>query len=67
MVEGANKWSGRGKEGRHINSLFYVDDGMLASLDPIWIQGDFSTLLGLFDSVGLKTNVRKTVRIVCYP
>ena len=38
---------------------------MVALSDPRWLQGDFSTLVGLFDRVGLKTNVRKIVRMVC--
>ena len=38
---------------------------MVPSLDPQWLQGYFSTLAGLFDRVGLKTNVDKTVGMVC--
>ena len=34
MVEGAGKQGKRRKEGRHQNSLFYTDDGMLAFSDP---------------------------------
>ena len=37
---------------------------MVALSEPRWIQGAFSTLLGLFDRVGLKTNVGKTVGMV---
>ena len=37
---------------------------MVFSLDPIWIQEAFSTLVGMFDIVGLKTNVEKTVGMV---
>ena len=37
---------------------------MVASPDPRWIQGAFNTLVGLFDIVGLRTNVGKTVSIV---
>ena len=37
---------------------------MVASSDPRWLQGAFNTLVGLIDRVGLRTNVRKTVRIV---
>ena len=40
---------------------------MVASYNPIWIQGDFCTLVGLFNRVGLKTNIRKTVIMVCLP
>ena len=65
MLEGVSKQGGRGQEGRHQNSQFYADDSMVASLDPGWLQGDFSTLVGIFDGVGLKTNVRKTIGMVC--
>ena len=40
---------------------------MVASLDPRWLQGAFNTLVGLFDRGGFRTNVRKTVGIVCHP
>ena len=33
-----------GQEGRHQAALFYADDGMVASLDPIWMQGAFNAL-----------------------
>ena len=35
--------------------------------DLRWLQGVFSTLVGLFDRVGLKTNVGNTVVMVCLP
>ena len=63
MVERAEERSGRGQEGRHQNSLLCVDDGMVASSDPRWIQGSFSTLFGLLNRVGLNTNVGKTERL----
>ena len=47
--------------------MFYADDGMVASLDPTWLQGAFNALIGLFDRVGLQNNVRNTVGIVCHP
>ena len=40
---------------------------MVTSLDPRWIQGVFNTLVGLFDRVGLRTNVGKTVGMICRP
>ena len=67
MVEGADEWNGCGQEGRHQNDLFYTDDRMVASLDPRWLQGVFSTLLGLLNRMGLKTNVSKTVGMVFRP
>ena len=57
----------RGKEVRHQASLFYADNGMVASSDPRWLQGDFNTLVSQFDRVGLQTNVRKTVGMVFCP
>ena len=57
----------RGKEGRHQAALFYSDNGMVASSEPHWLQGDFNTPVGLFVRVGLRTNVGKTVGMVCHP
>ena len=56
-----------GREGRHQAALFYADDGMVVSLDPAWLQGAFTALVGLFDRVGLQKNVGKTVSMVCHP
>ena len=56
-----------GRERRHQAALFYADDGMVASTDPRWLQWAFTILVGLFDRVGLKTNQRKTVSMVCRP
>ena len=67
MVEGAEERGESGQEGRHHNALFYADNGVVAFLDPQWLQGAFSTLVGLFDRVGLRTNVRTTVGMVCLP
>ena len=47
--------------------MFYADDGMVALLDPVWIQGAFNAQVGLFYRVGLQTNVGKTVGMVCHP
>ena len=40
---------------------------MIASSDPQWIQWAFTQLVGLFDRVGLDTNINKTVSITCRP
>ena len=64
VVEDVDERGKSGKEGRHQDSLFYADNGMVASLDPRWIQGAFSTLVGLFDRVGMQTNFGKTVDMV---
>ena len=67
MVEIVDEWIGHIKESRHQNALFYANDSMVTSLEPIWIQGAFITLVGLFDRVVLNTNVGKTVKIFCHP
>ena len=56
-----------GKEGRHHAALFYADNVMVALSDPCWLQGAFNTLVGLFYRVILRTNVGKTVGMVCHP
>ena len=55
------------QEGRHQAALFYAKDGMVASSDPVWIQGAFNALVSLFDRVRLKNIVRKTVIMVYHP
>ena len=40
---------------------------MLASSDPRWLQWAFNSLVGLFEHVGLRTNVGKTVSMTCRP
>ena len=62
--EGVEERGKRGQEGRHQNTLFFADDGMVASSDPRWLQGEFSSLVNLFDRVGLRTNVDKTFGMV---
>ena len=38
---------------------------MVASTDSVWLDAVFDTLTGIFHLVGLKTNVRKNMRMVC--
>ena len=47
-------------EGRFL----YANDGMVASTDLGWLQLAYDMLTGLFEQVGLWTNVRKTVGMV---
>ena len=67
VIAGVEERGERGKEGRHQASQFYSYDGIVASYDPLWIQGAFNTLVSLFDRVGLRTNVGKIVGMVCRP
>ena len=64
MVESVEDQRGHRQEGRHQNSLFYADDGMVASLESKWLQGAFSTLVGMFHRLGLKTNAGKMAVMV---
>ena len=56
-----------GREVRHQAALFYADNGMVVSSEPAWLQGAFTPPVGIFERVGLMTNVGKTVRMVCHP
>ena len=51
----------------HFLVVFYADDRMVGASDPAWLQGAFSALLDIFDRVGLRTNVDKTVSMDCHP
>ncbi len=46
---------------------FYVDDGLIASRDPVWLQESFDILIGLFERIGLFTNAAKTKVMTCIP
>ena len=37
-------------------SIFYADDGLVASKESAHLQGAFDSLTGLFNQVGLQTN-----------
>ena len=67
IVEEAEARAETEQEGRHQAALFYANDGMVVSSDPAWLQGTFTALVGIFDRVGLMTNVGKTVSMVCHP
>ena len=64
-LDKAKKRGERGKEGRYQASLFYADDGMVASSDPCWLQWACNYLVSLFERVGLRKNVGKTFSMVC--
>ena len=63
-MDKADNRGGRGDEGRHQVSLFYTDGGMVATSNPRWLQWAFDVLVGLFEWVGLRTNVGKTFSMV---
>ena len=47
--------------------FFYADYGVVASTDPGWLQSALDLLTGLFDQVGLRTDISNTVGMVCQP
>ena len=48
-------------------AFFYADNGLVSSTDLGWLQYVFYTLTVLFEQVGLRTNVRNTMGMVCKP
>ena len=46
---------------------FYIDDGVLASADPAFLQRALNALVELFDIVGLRTNTKKTEAMAFIP
>ena len=46
-------------------SSFYADNEMVSSTYPGWIQLVLNVLTEIFERVGLRTNVQKTVGMVC--
>ena len=47
--------------------MLLVNSRMVASKYPVWVQSEFETLTGIFDWVGIRTNIHKIVGIVCSP
>ena len=58
---------GLGRAVQWLAALFYTDDGLLASLKLDCLQEALDVLTILFDRVGIQTNVKKTVGMVCQP
>jgi hypothetical protein len=54
--------------GDHVAEIlmaFYVDDGLVASRNPVWLQDSFDILIRLFEWIGLFTNAAKTKVMMC--
>ena len=67
-LDDGNQWEEEGHQQLTVKAgFFYADDGLVASTDPVWLQLAFDFLTGLFDRVGLRTNVCKTVGMVFRP
>ena len=48
-------------------AFFYADDGLVASTNRAWLQYAFEVLTELFERMGLKCNIKKTVVMICHP
>ena len=59
LVDEAEAKGEMGREGRLQSAVFYADDGMVVSSDPVWIQGAFNTLVAIFYRVVLPTLFRR--------
>ena len=59
--------NGVGMEIRKLLACFYVDDGIIASRDPAFLQECIDKLAALFDRVGLVTNTTKTEAMTFLP
>ena len=51
----------------HHANFFYTEDGLVVSTDPVWLQGAFDTLTGLFDRAGIWKNYWKKFGMLCRP
>ncbi len=47
--------------------VFFVDNGLVGSRDPVWLQSTLDILVILFESIGLRTNPDKTKVMTCIP
>ena len=45
--------------------VFYVDDGLIGSQDPEWLQGGLNVLIVPFLRIGLIDNVAKSKTMTC--
>ncbi len=46
---------------------FFVDNWLVGSRNPVWLQGALDVLVNLFESIGLRTNPDKTKVMTCVP
>ena len=50
--------SGIGDQIRVLLAVFYADNGLVQSQDPVFQQEAFNALVALFERVGLRTNTK---------
>ena len=49
----------------HHPAFLYTYYGLVASTDPVWLQGEFENITGLFDRVGIWTKIGNTIGMLC--
>ena len=59
VVGGQYRWV---EEVLHHAAFFYMDDGLIVSKEPVWLQGAFDTLAGLFARLGFWKNPGRGLR-----
>ena len=52
--------------GEH-NICLYAYDGRIVGQDPIWMQTSLTTMVRIFDRVGLQKKLDKTKAMICTP
>jgi hypothetical protein len=58
---------GLGEAARNHVVAFFVNDGLVAARCPEWLQSSFTSLINLFECIGLRTNTAKTKVMTCLP
>jgi hypothetical protein len=58
---------GRFEEASREIVAFFVDDGLVGSRDPVWLQSALQVLVILFESISLRTNSDETKVMTCVP
>ena len=47
--------------------FFYVNNGLVASTNTVWIQWLSGVVIGIFEQVGMRNNMSNIVTMVCQP
>jgi hypothetical protein len=58
---------GKFKEACREIAAFFVDNRLVGSRDPVWLQSALNVLVILFESIGLRMNPDKTKVMACIP
>jgi hypothetical protein len=48
-------------------AIFYIDDTYIVAQNPIFLQRAIDGLVSTFECVGIKTNITKTIAMICNP